>query len=265
MSPTLFDTHCHLDAAEFAACRDSVVNAALTAGVGDMLVPAVSAASWPATLAMRSRYGCRVALGLHPVYLAQHRPEHLEQLADALDRERPDAVGEIGLDFYLPELDPAAQEALLLAQLKLARARQLPVVLHLRRAQDRVLKYLRQVQPPGGIAHAFNGSRQQADALIALGFKLGFGGAMSYSGSQRIRHLAATLPLSALVLETDAPDIRPAWCPPEQPNQPDNLPRFARILAELRGERVEDILTATTANARQALGLDGHAPRLRAA
>ena len=128
-----------------------------------------------------------------------------------------------------------------------------------------MLKYLRQVQPPGGIAHAFNGSRQQADALIALGFKLGFGGAMSYRGSQRIRQLAATLPLSALVLETDAPDIRPAWCPPEQPNQPDNLPRFARILAELRGETVEEIIVATSANARQALGLNGQAPRLRAA
>jgi len=161
-------------------------------------------------------------------------------------------VGEIGLDFYLPELDPAQQEALFVAQLRLARVRQLPVVLHLRRAQDRVLKYLRQVGVPGGIAHAFNGSRQQAEAFIALGFKLGFGGAMTYSGSQRIRQLAASLPLSALVLETDAPDIRPAWAP-DTPNAPANLHRFAQVLAELRGEPLDEVIAATTANARAAL------------
>lgn len=250
--PLLFDTHCHLDAAEFAADRDTQVAQARAAGVGEMLVPAVEQANFADTLAMRARYGCRVALGLHPVYLPRHRPAHLEQLADWLDRERPDAVGEIGLDFYLPELDPAQQEALFVAQLRLARARQLPVVLHLRRAQDRVLKYLRQVGVPGGIAHAFNGSRQQAEAFIALGFKLGFGGAMTYSGSQRIRQLAASLPLSALVLETDAPDIRPAWAP-DTPNAPANLRRFAQVLAELRGEPLDEVIAATTANARTAL------------
>ena len=251
--PLLFDTHCHLDAAEFAADRDTQVAQARAAGVGvnggDGLKPQGNFAD---TLAMRARYGCRVALGLHPVYLSRHRPAHLEQLADWLDRERPDAVGEIGLDFYLPELDPAQQEALFVAQLRLARARQLPVVLHLRRAQDRVLKYLRQVGVPGGIAHAFNGSRQQAEAFIALGFKLGFGGAMTYSGSQRIRQLAASLPLSALVLETDAPDIRPAWAP-DTPNAPANLRRFAQVLAELRGEPLDEVIAATTANARAAL------------
>jgi TatD DNase family protein len=192
---------------------------------------------------------------LHPIYLARHLDDHLHMLEQHLQQHAPVAVGEIGLDYYVPGLDAARQEALLVEQLKLARKYDLPVLLHVRRAQDRILKYLRQIPVRGGIAHAFNGSRQQADAFIKLGFKLGFGGAMTYSGSRRIRELAATLPLSALVLETDAPDIRPEWAQ-QQPNTPANLNQFAIVMAQLRKMDLNELRHALWCNTYQAIGLD---------
>ncbi|WP_239058112.1 TatD family hydrolase [Crenobacter caeni] len=252
--PELIDTHCHLDATEFDGTRDAIVERARSAGVGRIVVPAVSADNFDAVLALRNRYGCQVALGLHPIYLEQHSDAHLTRLDSLLAAERPTAVGEIGLDFWQPGLDPVRQEALFVAQLKLARRHDLPVLLHVRRAQDRVLKYLRQYPVPGGIAHAFNGSVQQAEAFIALGFCLGFGGAMSFSGSTRIRQLAATLPLTALVLETDAPDMRPEWAL-GVPNEPANVARYAALLAGLRGVPPEAIAEATSHNAKRVLRL----------
>ncbi|MBV8647052.1 TatD family hydrolase [Paludibacterium sp.] len=251
----LIDTHCHLDADEFASQRDQAVTAALAAGVGQIVVPAVAARLFAACLAMRARYGCLIAFGLHPLYCAEHVDDHLTALETRLRQDQPVAVGEIGLDAWLPDADLARQETLFVEQLKLARRFDLPVILHLRRAQDRVLKYLRQIPVAGGIAHAFNGSEQQAQAFIALGFKLGFGGAMTYTGSQRIRRLAATLPLDSLVLETDAPDIRPAWAS-DVPNQPANLARFAAELASLRQLPLAEVCRQTTANARQALAIN---------
>ncbi|BCL76210.1 TatD related DNase [Jeongeupia sp. HS-3] len=252
----LIDSHCHLDAPEFDADRDAVVAAACRAGVSQLVVPAVSAATFDMARAMRTRYGCAVAYGLHPLYTAEHRDEHLRQLGDFLANEEAVAVGEIGLDFYVPGLDTARQNAVFEAQLKLARDVDLPVIVHIRRSQDQVLKYLRKWKVRGGIAHAFNGSRQQADEFLKLGFKLGFGGAMTYSGSQRIRRLAAELPLEAIVLETDAPDMAPAWLagPPPGRNAPDQLPRIAAVLAELRGVSVDVVIAATAANAQAVLG-----------
>ncbi len=248
----LVDSHCHLDAPDFERDRTQRVQAAMAAGVGQILVPAVFADQFPDTLAMREAYGCWIALGLHPLYLARHLDEHIALLDHYLGEHRPEAVGEIGLDFFVPGLDPQRQEALFVAQLKLARRHDLPVILHLRRAQDRILKYLRQYPVSGGIAHAFNGSEQQAEHFIKLGFKLGFGGAMTYRGSQRIRRLAASLPDSAIVLETDAPDIPPEWAQ-GQVNAPAELAAFARILAELRGTSVEDIIIITRKNTLDAL------------
>ncbi|POZ63885.1 TatD family hydrolase [Chromobacterium alticapitis] len=250
----LIDSHCHLDAPELAADVDGVVARAQAAGVGQLLVPAVTAGNFSDVLAMRERYGCWIALGLHPIYLAQHLDDHLALLDAALAAHTPAAVGEIGLDFYLPELDPARQEALLVEQLKLARKHGLPVVLHVRRSVDRVLKHLREQKIEGGIAHAFNGSEQQAQAFIRQGFKLGFGGAMTYSGSRRIRQLAATLPLSSLALETDAPDIRPEFAQ-DAPNEPSRLARFVEILAELRGSNIAALRRALRHNTLAALAL----------
>lgn len=252
----LTDSHCHLDAPEFDADRDQVVAAAISAGVMQLVVPSVSAATFDATAGMWSRYGCAVAYGLHPLYVAEHRDAHFDALAERLKHETAVAVGEIGLDFYVPGLDAVRQVAVFEAQLRIARDFDLPVIVHIRRSQDQVLKYLRKWRVKGGIAHAFNGSRQQADEFIRLGFKLGFGGAMTYSGSQRIRRLAAELPLEAIVLETDAPDIPPAWLagPPPERNAPDQLPKIAAELAELRGIGREALQRATTANTEAVLG-----------
>jgi TatD DNase family protein len=232
------DTHCHLDAPEFAADRDDVVAAARRVGIEQIVVPAVSEATFADALTMRERYGCFPAFGLHPIYTAVHRDEHLLTLQHYLERHRPVAVGEIGLDFYLPNIDATRQIELLEAQLRLARDFDLPVLLHLRRAQDPLLKYLRKWRVKGGIAHAFNGSVQQAEVFISLGFKLGFGGAMTYAGSQRIRKLA--------------PDISPAWLD-RQRNQPAELVKMAEVLAELRGISLEELAAATSANARAVL------------
>lgn len=260
----LFDTHCHLDAHEFDADRDAVVAAARATGVGRMLVPAVASGNFSAVRDCCRRYAaCSPAYGIHPLYVhtaAEEDLAHLHQwLRDEASGEHPPvAVGEIGLDHYRADTDADRQAFWFGEQLKIAADANLPVVLHVRRAIDQVLKHLRRTPVCGGIAHAFNGSRQQADAFIALGFCLGFGGAMTYSGSARIRHLAATLPLESIVLETDAPDIPPAWLrnPSGQArNTPAELFRVAQVLAELRSLPVDEIIAAATDNALRCLRL----------
>ncbi len=249
----LIDTHCHLDAAEFAADRDEVVARARAAGVGIIVVPGVERAGFAALLATCERYSdCVPALGIHPLYVDGAVPEDLTVLREMIVLHRPVAIGEIGLDFFVPDYDRECQEFYFSEQLKIAREFDLPVLLHIRRAQDTVLKFLRLTKVKGGIAHAFNGSRQQAEEFIKLGFKLGFGGAMTYDRATKLRDLAATLPLDSIVLETDAPDIPPAFIGRER-NSPEYLPRIAETLAELRGMTVAEVMAATTANARTIL------------
>ena len=249
----LIDTHCHLDAAEFDTDRDQVHAVARAVGVEKIVVPAVAVASFSGLKSCVARYhGCVAAYGIHPLCVMQAGEGDLQILRDWLAAEKPVAVGEIGLDHYVAGIDPARQEFFLAEQLKLAREFGLPVLLHVRRAVDQVLKQLRRVSVVGGIAHAFNGSRQQADEFIKLGFKLGFGGAMSFEGSRRIRELATTLPLESIVLETDAPDIPPVWLNRGR-NAPGELPRLAGILAGLRGMTPEQVAEQTTANARSVL------------
>lgn len=243
------DTHCHLDAVEFDSDRDAVHEAALAAGVSTIVVPAVEAANFQAvTKTCRLHSGCFPAYGIHPMYVGRARESDLDELRAILSTGKAAAVGEIGLDFFVPDRDEALQAWYFVEQLKIARELNLPVLLHLRRAADTVLKHLRRTQVPGGIAHAFNGSLQQAEEFIKLGFKLGFGGAMTWSRATRLRELAATLPLPSIVLETDAPDIPPEFIGRSR-NSPAYLPRIARTLAELRGLSVEAVAQATTANA----------------
>ena len=250
----LIDTHCHLDAAEFAADRDAVVAASRAAGVSALVIPAVETANFRAVRDCCQRYPqCYPAYGLHPLYLERAGDADLATLRRWLNDESsgatpPVAVGEIGLDFYAPGFDAASQESILVEQLKIAHDFDLPVLLHVRRAVDQVLKCLRRIGVRRGIAHAFNGSRQQADEFIRRGFKLGFGGAMTFPGSTRIRALASSLPLDAIVLETDAPDIPPCWLAGGR-NTPVELPRIADTLAELRGVSAVRLRTATSANA----------------
>jgi len=256
----LIDTHCHLDAAEFAADRDQIVAQSLAAGVSTLVVPAVTAPGFALTRQMAQLYPCcRIALGMHPIYIQSHLPQHLPLLRQELLQGGVVAVGEIGLDGLVPGLDMARQEALLVAQLQLAAEFGLPVLLHIRRAQDRVLKYLRAIRVPGGIAHAFNGSLQQAQAFIQLGFRLGFGGALTFERAQRIRELARSVPLDSLVLETDAPDMSPSWCY-RQRNSPAELPAIAAALARLRDLPLPELAAATSANLRAALRLPADWP-----
>lgn len=254
----LIDSHVHLDAAEFAADRDAVIARARAAGVRGFVVPAVDRQGFGNVLALAAaRPDVCPALGIHPMYVMQAREADLEALDACLARGEAHAVGEIGLDHFVTGIDPVRQLDFYVAQLALARSHDLPVILHVRRAVDPVLKQLRRSGVRGGIAHAFNGSLQQAQMFIDLGFRLGFGGAMSFEGSSRIRALARALPLSAIVLETDAPDMPPAWARGER-NEPASLARYATLLAELRGIDREEVVETTGRNLREALG--GWAP-----
>lgn len=257
--PGWIDTHCHLDAAEFAADRAAVYQRALSQGAARLVVPAVSQATFSAVRdACREYEKCVPAYGIHPMYTGYAQPQDLEKLKDWLGANPACAIGEIGLDGFVTTLDWDTQQFYFHRQLQLANDLDLPVILHVRRAVDAICQGLRRFPVRGGIAHAFNGSRQQADFLIGMGFCLGFGGAMTYPGSTRIRQLARELPLSAIVLETDAPDIPPVWLntPGKQGrNEPAELPRIAAELASLRGLHQEEVLAACTANAGRVLAL----------
>lgn len=247
------DSHCHLDAAEFDPDRDAVIAAARAAGVGHFFLPAVAASNFAAVRELcRRQPGCHPAYGIHPLYVGDASESDLAILREYLAAEPQALVGEIGLDGFVAGVDWDKQQYFYREQLKIAAEFRRPVLLHVRRAVDAVLQGLRRHRPTGGIAHAFNGSRQQADEFIKLGCKLGFGGTLTFPGSTRIRRLATELPLTALVLETDAPDIPPAWLGGGR-NSPAELPRIAAMLAELRGIAVAELAAVTSANARQLL------------
>jgi TatD DNase family protein len=265
------DTHCHLNAPEFAPDADAVRERARRAGVARCVIPAVQVSDFAATRDLARRLGDAYALGIHPLYVARAPEQALEQLDTALTESARDprlvAIGEIGLDYFAPELarEPlrSKQEHFCREQLKLARRHSLPVLLHVRRSADQLLKMLRQIEVPGGIAHAFNGSAQQARQFIGLGFKLGLGGACTYDRATRLRALAQSLPLEALVLETDAPDMPPHWLYTPAAaraagarlnrNTPGELPRIGAVITGLRGLPVADWAQATAVNALRAL------------
>jgi TatD DNase family protein len=243
------DTHCHLDAAEFGDTQTDIVRNAAAVGVNRIVIPSVACSNFEVVRKLCKQFpGCAPAYGIHPMYTDDATPKDLEMLRDYLKQHPAVAVGEIGLDFFIPHYDQTRQEHFFVEQLKLARDFDLPVLLHIRRAQDTILKHLRQIKVPGGIAHAFNGSRQQADEFIKLGFKLGFGGAMTHSRATKLRELAATLPPGSIVLETDAPDIPPDFLQRGLPNEPKYLPRIAQTLAELRGMSLDEIARVTAEN-----------------
>ena len=260
------DTHCHLDAAEFDADRGAVAERARAAGVAPLVLPAVEVANFEAVRALAHAHDGAYALGIHPLAVDRAEEDDLERLRDALAARRGDArlvaVGEIGLDRFVAGLDLERQERFCLAQLRLARDAGLPVLLHNRRAVDALAAQLRRVELPGGIAHAFNGSAQQAAVLVGLGLKLGFGGALTFERALQIRRVAAALADEAVVLETDAPDIPPHWlyrtaaeraAGQRSRNEPAELPRIAATLAGLRGWSLAETAARTTRNALAAL------------
>ena len=258
------DTHCHLDAPEFLADLGQIIENAHAAGVQGILLPAVRANDFVAVKELVHIYKDRIpylvyTLGIHPLYADRAKEEDLKTLdqavTEALDDPHFVGIGEIGLDYFVPDLDPHRQAFFFDAQLDLAQKKNLPVILHVRRSQDIILKALRQRSLSGGIAHAFNGSHQQAEQFIDLGFKLGFGGAATYERALQIRRLLKDLPISAIVTETDSPDIPPSWLKdePVRRNEPAYLPRIAQVLAEVRDIDAEELARAVIDNAGAAL------------
>lgn len=250
----LYDSHCHLDAPEFDPDRPAVVDRARAAGVRWQLVPAVARAGWEKLRDLcAADDGLRPAYGLHPMFLDQHQPAHLEDLARWLADERPAAVGECGLDHFVEGLDPDAQRRYFMRQLELAREFDLPVVLHARRAVDEVIAALRRVGGLRGVVHSWSGSDEQARQLFGLGFHLGIGGPVSFERAQRLRRTVATMPIQWLLLETDAPD-QPGSGHRGERNEPGLLPEVLAVVAELRGEAPDAVAAAATANAARLFG-----------
>lgn len=254
----LVDSHAHLDAPEFDADRDAVLARARAAGVMRQIVPAVNAAGWPKLRDLcATEAGLLPAYGLHPMYLDDHREAHLAELRMWIERERPVAVGECGLDFFVEGLDAERQALFFDGQLRLARDFDLPVVVHARRAVDAVLAAIRRFGPLRGVIHSYPGSADQAKRLFDLDFLVGIGGPVTYERANRLRTLAATLPIECLLLETDAPD-QPDSDHRGQRNEPARLVRVLDAVAELRGMTPVELAAATTANAERLFRLQPH-------
>jgi len=250
----LYDSHCHLDAGEFDADRLQVLDRARAAGVTRQLIPAVSREAWPGLRRLCAENdGLKPAYGLHPMFLDRHQPTDLDELEHWLATERPAAVGECGLDFFVEGLDPGLQRRYFGRQLELARAFDLPVVLHARRAVDEVIASLRRVGGLRGVVHSWSGSQEQARQLFALGFHLGIGGPVTYERAKRLQRTVAGMPLEFLLLETDAPDQPDALHRGER-NEPGRMPVVLEAVARLRGQSPEAVAAATVANAVRLFG-----------
>lgn len=254
----LVDSHCHLDAAEFDADRAAVIARARAAGVNRQIVPAVDAAGWPKLRDIcAADAGLFPAYGLHPMYLDAHRPQHLLELRDWIERERPVAIGECGLDYFVEGLDAEAQQRYFEDQLKLAREFHLPVIVHARRAVDAVIAAIKRVGRLRGVVHSYSGSEEQGRQLWQLGFLIGLGGPVTYDRANRLRKLAATMPVEYLLLETDAPDQPDAGIRGER-NEPSRLAAVLATIAQLRDEDPNLIAQATARNAERLFALPTH-------
>lgn len=256
---SLIDSHCHIDFPQFAATRAETLRECRRKGMSGILVPGVSFSQWDSMSSTIEQFSdlslfptLLPAYGMHPCFMAEHKVEHLRCLEAQLDKGAV-AVGEIGLDTFQEESGLDAQIELFKAQLKIANNHALPVVIHSRKTQDLVLKFVREARfKAGGIMHAFSGSLQQAQQAIDLGFKIGFGGSATYDRAHRLRRILQALPTEAIVFETDAPDIPPSF-DREHPNSPLNLFRIIEILADVRGEAVEDLMAYSTRNVHELL------------
>jgi TatD DNase family protein len=251
----LIDTHCHLDVAEFDADRDTVLARARAAGVTTQIVPAIARGGWSALRELcATQSGLHPAYGLHPMYVAEHRPSHLDDLASWIERERPCAIGECGLDLHVEGLDRDEQDRYFRAQLTLARDFDLPLILHARRAVDDVTSALRRIGGLRGVVHSFSGSPEQAEQLWKLGFCIGIGGPLTYPRARRLREIVAGMPEEFLLLETDSPD-QPMHGHQGRRNEPALLIEVLETVAELRGEDADRIAEVTSRNAARLFGL----------
>lgn len=247
--PDLFDSHSHFDAPEFDGDRGAALQRAELAGVRQQLVPAVDFANWPALKAACALSpGLHAAYGLHPMFLDRHGPAHLDALPGWIEREKPKAVGECGLDFYVDGLDADLQRFYFNGQLEIAKDFGLPVVIHARRAVDEVIASLRRIGGLRGVVHSYSGSEEQAAQLYKLGFFLGIGGPVTYERAQRLRRLVSSMPLEWLLLETDSPD-QPDAAHRGQRNEPARLSVVLETIASLRNMSPDALADATRNNA----------------
>jgi len=254
---TLFDSHCHLDFPQFSSSLRKMIDKAEEAGISGILIPGVKREGWRGIRQITATHNiCHTALGLHPMYIDQHKNTDLHDLEMALSVGPIAAIGEIGLDFYKAGSNRSLQTHFVTAQISIAKAAELPIVLHVRKAHDEMIKIISQLKfMQGGIVHAFNGSEHQAQKYIDLGFKLGFGGAMTFPRAAKLHRLAATLPLDSIVIETDAPDMPPVTCQ-QSFNTPLHLFDNFRALVTLRQESAALVAKQTTINALDALNLN---------
>jgi len=258
----LIDSHCHWGHPRLQALQPELWQSCIAQGVGQLVVPGTHHASFSQQISLCEAHPCwHLALGLHPYFSDRHTQQHLSDLAEALVHHTPVAVGEIGLDFALDTnlegFSIVHQEHWFIAQVKLAQHAKLPLIVHSRKANDRLGQLLRQLKfDQGGIIHGFSGSLQQAEKFTQLGFKIGFGGTLTYDRAQAMRRLVKALPLTDIVLETDAPDMPMAGQEQDQPNRPDMLPRVLAVLAQLRLEPISEIASQTIANTLDVLRLN---------
>jgi TatD DNase family protein len=252
----IIDTHCHLDFEIFDADREQILQDARDVGLIGIVVPGTHQQGWENLLSVCATHDALYpAIGLHPMFLKQHKESDLGLLEQTIEQTRPIAIGEIGLDARDSELDMDKQLFYFKQQLCVAQEKELPVILHILKAHDQALKILGNNPVCGGTVHAFNGSLQQAEQYIGLGFKLGFGGMLTYERSSKLRKLAAELPLESIVLETDAPDMTVSQYQYER-NSPVYLPYCLQALSEVRNEAPEVIAAQTTENAKSILKID---------
>ena len=252
------DSHCHMDSELLCKNSETVISACISEGIDRIIIPSVSKANFDKIIKIAGKHKqCVYALGFHPMHLSDFEDGDLDLLEHYLLNNNAVAVGEIGLDLFVQKNNQSLQEDIFKSQLKIAKKFDLPVIMHVRGAIDLVLKNLRKIKVRGGIAHAFNGSFQQADQLIELGFKLGFGGVMTYPRSKHIQALAKQLPIEAIVLETDSPDMPPEWLGNDENNQPKELGKIAEFFCHLRGlepSKTADIIRVNTIEAIPKLG-----------
>jgi len=251
----LIDSHCHLDVADFEGDLPETLARAQQAGVGRFIVPAISEAGWPHLAELASKHrGLHPAYGLHPMFLAEHTDTHLDVLPDWLKRPECVAVGECGLDFFVPGLDGKRQEVIFVEHLRLAAIHNKALIIHARKATEQVIQLLRQHRPLRGVIHSYSGSLEQARQLTAMGFMLGIGGPITYPRSTRLRAIAQEIPLQFLLLETDSPD-QPMAGEQGKRNEPSKLVRVAEAVAEIRGMSVAEVAGQTGLNAKRLFGL----------
>ena len=242
------DSHCHIDFSVFDKDRQTVIDGAYKKGVKKIVVPAVSAASWLKCIAICQHYSCcHLALGMHPIFIDQHQPQHLSELDQLITLHKPIAIGEIGLDFYDKNADRDKQQVYFDKQLIIAKRHRLPTIIHNRKAHDECIEHLRERKVDGGIIHAFNGNIQQAEKYIELGFLLGFGGMLTYKRSSKLRKLAEIITLDNMALETDAPDMTVIQHRGTR-NSPEFIPYIAQSIAEIKNTTIAQVAAITTRN-----------------